>query len=75
MRCENGGFENAGGRSLQQRFPACVRDALQTVVGIVAAVVWRRCDAEFLLFPASFSGGRRGDGGGGCHGDGRRGEN
>ena len=38
-------------------------------------VVRRRCDVGLLLFPASFNGGRRGDGGGGCHGDGRRGEN
>ncbi|QCD89777.1 hypothetical protein DEO72_LG4g726 [Vigna unguiculata] len=70
MQVRGGGAQSCdGGRKRRREWRKMV------VFGLVAAVVRRRCGAGLLLFPASFSGGRRGDGGGGCHGDGRRGEN
>jgi len=39
---------------------------------MVAATVWRKMVVSSLL---QIGGGLRGDGGGGCHGEGRRGEN
>jgi len=70
MQVRGGGARSCdGGRKRRREWKKMV------VFGLVAAVVQRRCNAGLLLFPASFSGGRRGDGGGSCHGDGRRGEN